>query len=183
MLGQTFKKWSSYQTGISAFGIPFRKHAIKFLQNFRIDFESIRRNVSSDLQKEISIAGAKLHLLEFLFLSMPSNLFKISESISNRFSEMLGQTRNLHSRGNTSVFETSFCKHVIRFLQNFRIDFESIHRNVRSELQKEVYIWGAKLHLLESLFVNMPSNFFKISESISNGFTEMLGQNFKKWSS
>ena len=71
---------------------PFRKHAIKFVQNFRIDFESILRNVRSDLQKEVSITGAKLHLLEHLFVNMPSKFFKISELISNRFTEMLGRT-------------------------------------------------------------------------------------------
>ena len=37
-----------------------------------------------------------------------------------------------------------------------------IRRNVRSNLQKKVYIAGAKLHLLKHLFVNMPSNFLKI---------------------
>ena len=76
----------------SPFGTPFRKHAIKFLQNFRIDFETIRRNVRSDLQKGVFITGAKLQHLEPLFVNMLSNFFKTSESISNRFGEMLGQT-------------------------------------------------------------------------------------------
>ena len=53
----------------SPFGAPFRKHAIKFLQNFRIDFEWIHRNVWSDLHKEVSIAGAKLQLLEPVFVN------------------------------------------------------------------------------------------------------------------
>ena len=46
----------------------------------------------------------------------------------------------------------------IYFLQNFRIDFEPIPRNLRSDLSK----------------------FFKFSESISNRFVEMLVQTFKK---
>ena len=123
----------------------------------------------------------KLQVLEPLFVNMPSNFFKISESIPNRFAEMLVQTFKKMSpyQGEISIFGTYFRKHAIKFLQNFRIDFESIHRNVRSELQKEVSMTGVKLHLLEPLFVNMPSNFFKISESNSNRFAEMLDQTFK----
>ena len=84
-----------------------------------------------------------------------------------------------HSRGKTSPFGTSFVN-MPSNPQNVRVDFESIRRNGRSNLQKEVFIAGAKLHLLEPVVVNMPSNFFQISESISNGFTDMFGQTFIK---
>ena len=78
----------------------------------------------SDLHKEVSITGAKLQLLEPVFVN------------------------------------------AIKFLQNVRIDFESIHENVMSDLQKEVSIAEPKLHLLELLFVNMSSSFFTISLNV-----------------
>ena len=88
--------------------------------------------------------------------------------------------RGLHSRGKMSPLEPLFVNVPSNFVQTFRIDFQSVRRNFRSDLHEGFSIRGAKLHLFETLFVNMPSNFFKISESISNGFEEMLGQTFKK---
>ena len=58
---------------------------------------------------------------------MPSNFFKILESNSNRFAEMLGQTfkSGLHNKGETLGFGIPFRKHAIKFLQNLTIDFEN----------------------------------------------------------
>ena len=157
-------------------------NAINFLQNFRINFEPIPRNVRSGLPKGITIAGAKRHLLEPIFVNMLSNFFKFSESISNRFTEMLGQTLKKRSaqKGETSPFGIFF----VNMLWNFFKFSESILNRFSEMLgqtfKKGIFIAGAILQYLKPLFVNMLSDFFKIAESISNRFTEMLGQTFNK---
>ena len=98
---------------------------------------------------------------------------QISSKFQNRFRidsqkfQVRPSKKCHHSRGETSPFGTSFRKHTIKFLQNFRIEFESIRRNVSSDLQKVVFSVGVKLQHVEPLFVNMLSIFFKISELIS----------------
>ena len=97
MLRQTLKKGFHSSDKISPFGTPFRKHAIKFLQKFRIDFESSRRNVKSDLQKRVFIVGVELQLFS---IWNPFNFRKHSIKFlqnfridfQNRLTEILGQT-------------------------------------------------------------------------------------------